>query len=93
MGSQRTILRIWLVAAVFWIAGVFFIESLDGQMGSELGEVFTTVLVPPLLPAVFLGGQTWSRVATAMARVIVPSALITTILVAMAYAVNRLVLR
>jgi hypothetical protein len=58
VGSQL-ILRPWLAFSVLWIAGVFFFESLDGQLTYELGQVFAIALLPPILPRVALVGLVW----------------------------------
>jgi hypothetical protein len=43
-------LWLWLAMSVLWIVGVFYLESLDGLWGDELGEVFSTALVPVIVP-------------------------------------------
>ena len=40
---KLTTLALSMAISVFWIAGVFFSESLDGQLTHELGEVFAIV--------------------------------------------------
>ena len=46
----------WLAASALWIAGYLYVESLDGLMLHELGEVIPMTLVPPLLPPLLLFG-------------------------------------
>jgi hypothetical protein len=56
-GARRAVpslVRPWLVVSALWIAGVLFFESLDGKMGHELVEVFSTALLPPILPPLAL---------------------------------------
>jgi hypothetical protein len=48
----------WLAMSAFWIIGVFYVESLDGLLAQELGEVFTTAFVPPIVPPVVIAGIT-----------------------------------
>jgi hypothetical protein len=59
IGSNPTTLRLWLAIPVLWIAGVFYVETLDGQLTHELGEVFATAFLPPILPRVALAGLVW----------------------------------
>jgi hypothetical protein len=59
IGFKPTTLRLWVAISVFWVAGVFFFESLDGQLTDELGEVFATAFLPPILPRVALAGIVW----------------------------------
>jgi hypothetical protein len=46
----------WLGMSVLWIAGYLYVESLDGQMLYELGEIITMTLLPPSLPPLLLTG-------------------------------------
>jgi hypothetical protein len=59
MGFQPTLPKIWLAAAVLWIAGVLFFVSLDGLLTQELWEVVPAAFVPPLVPPIAL----WSLVS------------------------------
>lgn len=47
---------VWLAMSVLWIAGYLYVESLDGQMLYELGEIIPMALLPPLLPPLLLAG-------------------------------------
>jgi len=49
----------WLAASALWIAGYLYLESLDGQMLHELGEVIPMALGPPLLPPLLLAGTVY----------------------------------
>jgi hypothetical protein len=44
----------WFVGSALWIASVFYVESLDGLLLKELGEVLTTAFIPPVLPPLAL---------------------------------------
>jgi len=65
-GGAVPVWAAWLAVSVLWIAGVFFFESLAGQLRRELAEVIPTALLPPILPVLTFGAL--SRVRSDRSR-------------------------